>query len=481
MRAISGYIIMTLLVFTLQGCLDSYKPQAVMKVEDDRIIVILDRRWDSLQVNEIINRYDLDSNLIAAAYSNQNEYISDSIIWKIRAKGSHLIELTRQLDSKNMFSLKVNDIMLFEDLLSQVGIIPGKNSIVFGFNNLEKGSLFNYKDSMALFVLEGYNRAHEVHLSGSFNSWSTSANPMYKTDSGWIAEIKLLPGRYTYKYIVDGRWILDPFNSLTEREDNRGKVSVIYCTNHLFSLDGYPEARNIVVTGNFLNWDTKGKQMTRMENRWVLPVYLRDGTYTYKFIVDGEWITDPSNPDMRSDADGNMNSFVSLGEKQNFRLKGFEDADKVVITGSFNNWRENELLMTKEDGGWSLDYALPSGNYEYKFIVDGRWMPDPEDPLTTGSGDYTNSFISINPNFTFSLDGYKAADNVIATGSFNGWSEEKYRMKPEESGWQLPLYLEPGKYTYKFIVDGEWILDPANDLWEENEYGTGNSVLWVEP
>jgi hypothetical protein len=30
-------------------------------------------------------------------------------------------------------------------------------------------------------------------------------------------------------------------------------------------------------------------------------------------------------------------------------------------------------------------------------------------------------------------------------------------------------------------VDGKWMIDPANDLWEDNEFGTGNSVLWIEP
>jgi hypothetical protein len=31
------------------------------------------------------------------------------------------------------------------------------------------------------------------------------------------------------------------------------------------------------------------------------------------------------------------------------------------------------------------------------------------------------------------------------------------------------------------VVDQKWIIDPTNELWEENEYGTGNSVLWIEP
>jgi len=54
-------------------------------------------------------------------------------------------------------------------------------------------------------------------------------------------------------------------------------------------------------------------------------------------------------------------------------------------------------------------------------------------------------------------------------------------MKKTSNGWEIPLYLKPGKHTYKLIVDGEWILDPDNKLWEQNEFGTGNSVVWINP
>jgi hypothetical protein len=33
---------------------------------------------------------------------------------------------------------------------------------------------------------------------------------------------------------------------------------------------------------------------------------------------------------------------------------------------------------------------------------------------------------------------------------------------------------------YKFIVDGKWILDPGNKLWEQNAENTGNSILWID-
>jgi hypothetical protein len=41
--------------------------------------------------------------------------------------------------------------------------------------------------------------------------------------------------------------------------------------------------------------------------------------------------------------------------------------------------------------------------------------------------------------------------------------------------------LGPGRYQYKFLVDGEWIVDPAASQNVANAFGTLNSVLEVKP
>jgi hypothetical protein len=53
-------------------------------------------------------------------------------------------------------------------------------------------------------------------------------------------------------------------------------------------------------------------------------------------------------------------------------------------------------------------------------------------------------------------------------------------MVKQGSKWIFPVFLHKGKHTYKFIVDGKWILDPVNKLYEQNEFGTYNTVLWIE-
>jgi hypothetical protein len=164
-----------------------------------------------------------------------------------------------------------------------------------------------------------------------------------------------------------------------------------------------------------------------------------------------------------------------------FTLRGFTEASRVFLSGTFNMWNEKELAMTRKAGGWELPYVLAQGNYEYKFIVDGEWITDPSNPYIIRHGDIHNSIIAIEPNHTFTYPDSASIEEVIVSGSFTGWSYENNLMVKKGKKWVFPMYLKPGKHLYKFVVDGEWRLDPENPAYEENEFGTGNSVLWIEP
>ena len=70
--------------------------------------------------------------------------------------------------------------------------------------------------------------AKSVALAGEFNGWSTSANPLRAVGDGrWKTEVPLTPGRYQYKFVVDGRWETDPVNPLSEPDGFGGKNSVV--------------------------------------------------------------------------------------------------------------------------------------------------------------------------------------------------------------------------------------------------------------
>ena len=67
------------------------------------------------------------------------------------------------------------------------------------------------------------------------------------------------------------------------------------------------------------------------------------------------------------------------GHVQAIRIE-FNDAiaATVAIAGTFNEWRPDVTPMLRVGPDrWVKDLALPPGNYEYRLVVDGMWMPDP--------------------------------------------------------------------------------------------------------
>jgi 1,4-alpha-glucan branching enzyme len=74
------------------------------------------------------------------------------------------------------------------------------------------------------------------------------------------------------------------------------------------------------------------------------------------------------------------------------------------------------------------------------------------------------------------------AKRVSLCGEFNGWSPTATPMKRQNDGvWETTVALAPGSYQYKFVVDGEWIADPAAQKNVPNEHGSRNSLIEVQP
>jgi len=482
MKSIKNNIYLALLFLLLfsVAARAQYDPKKICKVEDGNLVFQLDQHWSDSQKSEISRLFDLDSLLLIKVFEGLPIVFVDSITWNVKVIKPGLVEISKMIEPYVKKNNRVDFRMIDNSWINLP--VPGiEETAVYGKNSFTLVNAFSYNDGNACFFLPGYPDARSVYISGSMNNWSTMQSPMQRTDTGWLFCSKLLPGRYSYKYIIDGKWTPDPGNKLKENDTYGSHNSIVFCYNHVFKLKGYTDAKTVVVCGSFNNWNEKELKMTRTPEGWELPVFLREGTHAYKFKVDKQWFTDPANPVIRPDGRGNENSFMAIGDTLVFRLNGFTTAKNVMLAGSFNGWNPGELAMQKDSLGWYLSYVLAKGNYEYKFIADGKWMIDPSNPYSTGGGDMENSFLTFQPNHIFELDTFPNARQVIITGSFNSWSTENYRMKKKDGKWIFPIRLNAGKHTYKFIVDGTWMLDPANELWEENEYGTHNSVLWMGP
>ena len=54
------------------------------------------------------------------------------------------------------------------------------------------------------------------------------------------------------------------------------------------------------------------------------------------------------------------------------------DAKSVSVAGTFNEWNpEKTPLNPLGNGRWTGGLEVKEGRYEYLFVVDGKWVPDP--------------------------------------------------------------------------------------------------------
>jgi 1,4-alpha-glucan branching enzyme len=199
-------------------------------------------------------------------------------------------------------------------------------------------------------------------------------------------------------------------------------------------------------------------------------------------------------------------------------------ARQVTLAGNFNNWGGTQgggrydptidpMSDTNGDGVWTIVVPLPPGRYQYKFVIDGgvRWEEDPSNPDKAFEAGIENSLILVPPTVKYryqavtgtviagetaggsgveesqqavdvdvSVD-FPSAKKVFIAGTFNNWSPDSDQLAKGAGGkFHITLHLDPGKYEYKFVVDGTWTEDPGNQDTVADPYGGVNSVLTVK-
>lgn len=73
-----------------------------------------------------------------------------------------------------------------------------------------------------------------------------------------------------------------------------------------------------------------------------------------------------------------------------FKVKAAAKAQKAALAGDWNNWQPVTMRKQK-DGTFIVSVDIPPGRYEYKFVVDGRWVHDGDVP-----GVISNSYGTLN-------------------------------------------------------------------------------------
>lgn len=156
----------------------------------------------------------------------------------------------------------------------------------------------------------------------------------------------------------------------------------------------YGEAKEVFLAGDFNQWALSIPMRQEKSNLWVASWTNRlpNGSYTYRFRVDGFWLPDPTNPNSVFDSGREELSVFELSKdfisdekyplwlsNNVYRFQYFNTNVKAVsIAGSFNNWNPFSHQMQYMGAGvFQKDITLDSKKiYLYSFVADGIWILD---------------------------------------------------------------------------------------------------------
>lgn len=280
------------------------------------------------------------------------------------------------------------------------------NYVVFTFNkyDYEKFSDDNSEEKIKFEDLTIDN----VVVAGEFNNWSKYDWKMNKVNETTYEIRKHINDfkdefSWEFKFIVNNQYWAEPSDQDANIELARQKGTHLDVYNLKmftlaaipddngnvrFRLRGHEDANRVIVSGSFNRWDEHDFKMYRIKDGWELKLDIKPGEYEYKFIVDGHWMEDPSNPSKVVNEFGQYNSLINVGKYVTFLLNGYKNANRVILAGSFNDWNENDIKMERnEKGYWSYRLPLPAGKHYYKFIIDGTWILDPDNPVKEYDGE----------------------------------------------------------------------------------------------
>jgi 1,4-alpha-glucan branching enzyme len=117
----------------------------------------------------------------------------------------------------------------------------------------------------------------------------------------------------------------------------------------------------------------------------------------------------------------------------------------------------------------------PSGEYSRLGISDNMKMKRMKTMKSKKASSKTTK-----KKVPFSFYGPDAKE-IFLVGDFNQWNKAAHPMKMDSEGiWRKFIFLPPGAYEYKFLVDGVWVNDQKNEAVCENSFGTHNNLFVVE-
>jgi 1,4-alpha-glucan branching enzyme len=98
---------------------------------------------------------------------------------------------------------------------------------------------------------------------------------------------------------------------MLKKKEVKGTDEIMSVT---FETKAPPKAKSVTLVGDFNEWDAKSTPMKkRKDGIWAVTLRLpKQKRYQYRFVIDGEWITDPDAEMVVANPFGTQNAVCVL-------------------------------------------------------------------------------------------------------------------------------------------------------------------------
>jgi predicted esterase len=130
-----------------------------------------------------------------------------------------------------------------------------------------------------------------------------------------------------------------------------------------------PGAKEVFLAGDFNGWKKRATPLTKgRDDVWRAILELKaNRSYDYKYIIDGNWVSDPNNSDSNPDIAGGSNSIIYIGSNGDILPAGHPGRYKFTLEG--RQIFSRSYLSTRYPQKFEFYYISPIFEGDEKFPV----------------------------------------------------------------------------------------------------------------
>jgi glycosidase len=226
-------------------------------------------------------------------------------------------------------------------------------------------------------------------------------------------------------------------------------------------------ARSAKLASSFTGWQGSAVEMVRdASGDFRATVELPDGTYPYKFILDGSrWIADPRNPRRADDSNGGFNSLLPIGAGATLDPSAARAGDGRIDGAALLHRPGSAADRAAAPGGWTVRVRTLAGDVEAVSLANGgpragripmsrigRDGPFDVWEVLLPVADGTSSLYAAEFPYTF----------VLKDGPVTVRDPQTYWLDPAAAGFRTPDWAKDAVW-YQVMVDRFRNGDPSND------------------